>query len=954
MRHDLERHCFVFAIKRTLFPLLSLVALAGCSLNGSIWGSSKADSNSGTLPSFKLSELPTSVPESYPYYGQVDVTDAPSDMILSLQDSTCKGLEITPQGLVTGVLDLKNGKTCEYKIKMSYGSEDLTSDLLTLSVGTSLVLSLSKTNVDLRKGDTSRTVSLNLSAAAPFTTYLSYDLYSSNGTYGVVSGINSTGLILVPKGATSVDISLQVPSSAALTSVGYDFLQLNNGMSGLKPSLSSTLYEPADIPVFEQVTAGTGHSCGISSGKLYCWGKNDYGQIGNGETSSSAVSPVRIGSSTTWQKVAAGFVHTCGIDDGKLFCWGRDNFGQVGNGPGSSANVTSPVQIGALTDWQALAAGTYFTCGIQSGGLYCWGYDQFGQIGNGPGSSANVTAPERIGGSATWQDVGAGTSHACGIDAGKLFCWGQDSRGQVGNGSASSANVVTPVQIGVSTTWQSVEPGSGFSCGIDAGKLFCWGDDSYGQLGNGDILTDFVHAPEQVGTANTWQSISAAGNHACGIAAGALFCWGATDYSTQISSPTQVGTSLYWSSVAVGDTHACGINTGHINCWGTDANNDGYIIPETIKTSIESPAVIGNSTSWKSLSMGVAHSCGIDNGKLYCWGLNSNMQTGNGDSNGQNVLLPQQIGNSATWESVSLGDTHTCGIDDGKLYCWGFNDEGQIGKGSPSFTSEASPLRVGTSSSWQAVAAGGYHTCGIESGKLYCWGLDYFGQLGNGAGSADSVGSPQQIGTSTTWQSVAAGLLHTCGINAGKLYCWGKGGEGQIGDGSSTDITEPLQIGTSSTWQMVVGGGSHTCGLDAGKLYCWGDDSNGQLGNGAASFATVVTPEQIGSSSAWQTIASGTSSLTTCGLNSGKLYCWGSDSNGHLGNGSASAVDVEEPEQIGTSNTWQTISVGAEHSCGIDNGKLSCWGGNESGQVAVSEKRFFDLSVPTMILNFTN
>ncbi|OYZ12800.1 MAG: hypothetical protein B7Y39_18890 [Bdellovibrio sp. 28-41-41] len=318
------------------------------------------------------------------------------------------------------------------------------------------------------------------------------------------------------------------------------------------------------------------------------------------------------------------------------------------------------------------------------------------------------------------------------------------------------------------------------------------------------------------------------------------------------------------------------------NCEGPD-----FGFSPTIETlppiAVEPPAV------WTMITAGDAHSCAIDAGKLYCWGLDGAGQIGNG-AGSVNIEAPMQIGSSTTWSTITAGNLHTCGIDAGKLYCWGYDYSGQIGNGAGSVNIEA-PMQIG---SWSTITAGNNHTCGIDAGKLYCWGSDVSGQIGNGAGSVN-IESPVQIGVSTSWSTITTRSNHTCGIDTGKLYCWGFDYYGQIGNGAgSVNIESPVQIGVSTTWSTITTGSNHTCGIDTGKLYCWGSDVDGQIGNGAGSV-NIESPMQVGSSTTWSTITAGKNH--TCGIEAGRLYGWGSDVDGQIGNG-AVIGNIESPVQI--------------------------------------------------------
>lgn len=357
-----------------------------------------------------------------------------------------------------------------------------------------------------------------------------------------------------------------------------------------------------------------------------------------------------------------------------------------------------------------------------AGALYCWGQDQYGEVGNGSATGV-IAAPQLIGSSTSWEAVSAGETSTCGIDSGKLYCWGNDGKGQVGNGSPSG-NVTAPQQIGSNTSWSEIAVGNAFACGIDGGKLFCWGEDASGKVGNGSSSSSNVLAPQQIGSSSTWETVS--------------------------TSPTH--------------SHACAIDAGKLYCWGLDS--DGQVGNGATTGTIHAPQQIGSSTTWTHVVAGGAHTCGINAGQLYCWGLNTKGQVGNGSAlPAADVTAPQLIGSSTTWTAITGGDTYSCGIDGGKLYCWGESEYGELGDGTWSGATVASPQQVGSSTAWTFVKGGGDHVCGINAGTLYCWGANDDGELGIGT-SGGSKQTPQQVGAHNDWIWVSGGEDHSCAIRA--------------------------------------------------------------------------------------------------------------------------------------------------------------------------------------------
>jgi alpha-tubulin suppressor-like RCC1 family protein len=309
-------------------------------------------------------------------------------------------------------------------------------------------------------------------------------------------------------------------------------------------TLGMSAAQAASFQDWVTVSAGYADTCGVrNNGKLYCWGRDNEGQIGDGDAT-GAIAPRRIGSFEDWDTVVAGDTHTCGIrHGGKLYCWGRDDNGQVGDGGELEASILAPRRVGDFEDWATVSTGSSHTCGVRRNGkLYCWGYDFDGQIGNGAAGPLRVDAPKRIGSFDDWDTVVGGDAQTCGIrHGGKLYCWGYDAEGEVGNGGATG-NVDAPQRIGIFDDWATVDAGYTQTCGIrHGGKLYCWGGDADGEVGDGGDNEMSIDAPRRIGSFEDWGSASAGGKHSAGVRKnGKLYCWG-DDFYGQIGDGESPG-----------------------------------------------------------------------------------------------------------------------------------------------------------------------------------------------------------------------------------------------------------------------------------------------------------------------------------------------------------------------------------------------------------------------------
>lgn len=348
--------------------------------------------------------------------------------------------------------------------------------------------------------------------------------------------------------------------------------------------------------------------------------------------------------------------------------------------------------------------------------------------------------------------VSAGGGNTCALAVnGGSFCWG-------GNTAA------TPVGVPGAVAFASLTSGGSHNCGLTpAGAAYCWGENYWGQLGDGTSIGRGF--PTLVSGNLTFTALSAGANHTCGVAVGgALYCWG-YNASRQIgdgsvvlvrTTATRVGTGLTFSSVSAGSSHTCGVTSdGSAYCWGL---NTSAQLGDSTSTTRTTPTRIAGNISFATVVAADTHSCGLSTtGAGYCWGDNAKGQLGT--ETGLNAIAPTPVTGGKTFSSITVAIRHSCGITTaGAAFCWGWNGFGQLGNDSGIFSSNV-PVPVAGGLTFASISAGGgeyedyyysnklllEHTCGVTTGKVaYCWGSNYFGQLGAG-GSAGGSRVPLKV-----------------------------------------------------------------------------------------------------------------------------------------------------------------------------------------------------------------
>ena len=465
-------------------------------------------------------------------------------------------------------------------------------------------------------------------------------------TGGALSGVTLTQIAA----GTTFTCALATTGAAYCWGIGTSG-QLGNG---------TTVSSSTPVPVsgalsLTQITVGGATACGLTSaGAAYCWGAGGNGQLGNGTTTSAQTTPTAVSGSLSLAQVSVGSTSACAITAaGAAYCWGAGGSGQLGNGTTTATQLTPTAVSGSLALAQ-ITAGTADACGLTSAGAaYCWGADANGQLGNGPPNTnqstptALTTAGTPLAGIALGQIV-TGAGFACALgSAGNAYCWGLNSSGQLGNPDTA---VNASLAVSVLSETSLVAVGYDHSCLLRNGKAWCWGDDSYGELGNNTTTPTPQSTRVAVYTGGalsgvTLTQIVAGQNFTCALATtGNAYCWGnngtiagdttslGNGTTTASSVPVLVSGGLTFADISAGGDYACGVTTGGVAyCWGN--NGSGQLgssnllsayatTPTAVYTSVLGlfPSALYGVTVTQ-VDAGQNTTCAIGStGGAYCWG----------------------------------------------------------------------------------------------------------------------------------------------------------------------------------------------------------------------------------------------------------------------------------------------------------------------------------------------
>lgn len=685
----------------------------------------------------------------------------------------------------------------------------------------------------------------------------------------------------------------------------------------------------ANLGAVTSVAAGPIHRLAVQEdGTVWAWGANVLGESGN-----YSLNPVQIPQLNSVVSVSAGLVHSLALkSDGTVWAWGGNGDGQLGDG--SLIDKLFPIQVSGLSSMIAISAGTHLSLGLKSDGtVWAWGNNIIGPIGDGRDKGS--LTPVQVSGLTGVVSVKAGDYFGMALKAdGTVWAWGANSSGALGNGTIQPA--LTPVKVSHLSGVADIAVGDGYVLAVkENGSLWSWGSNWSRGLGVGRDASYISTTRLLVNISGSPSDASPPGVpelKVTGVTANSVVLewseptddmavegyeinrdgvWGASTNVTgvpytQATSYTVTGLSpvtKYSFSIRAID------GSGKTSSWSNTVTiTTGVALPQSISAGAISSLVLkSDGTVWVcgssrysqltqvqglhsivSISQGAEHALALQsNGTVWSWGKGSLGQLG--IPNVYNSETPIQIPGLSQVVSIKAANAHSLAVkSDGSVWTWGSNLGGQLGLGNSSLIFQMTPVQVPWLSNVKAVSGGASNSIALQNnGTVWSWGDNTHGQVGDGTSLVRY--SPVVVAGLPEVKAISTGMYHNVAVDAnGNVWSWGGNFWGQLGDGTIQNRSRPVRVsGISEAVSDVSAGSDFNVVLAAsGKVWSWGSNSKGQLGDGTT--AQRLSPILVSSLSEQNMISAGGGHGLSLGKNGG-IWSWGNNYNYQLGDGTSNS-----------------------------------------------------------------
>ena len=587
---------------------------------------------------------------------------------------------------------------------------------------------------------------------------------------------------------------------------------------------------PFQVPIAADVSRlalGWGTTCVTHPTDVGCWG--EYVDEGN-----STSKEIRLAMPAPPSALFAGGPRACAIVSGQALCWGENE--SVALAPGRRPRLYAAAP--AFPHVLSLGMSTDHLCAVgEDHHVRCLGSNRSGQLGDG--TTDKPAAPVEVKGIGDATAVIALDVATCALlQDGTVSCWGGNTVGQLGDGSAA-AESLAPVPVAGLRDVVAITGKSTHACALTRDhRLYCWGSNRVGALGQRSLRGSAV--PVDVAGIAGATAIAAGGSHTCArLGDGTVSCFGASlSEEARAPAPAPIEGLAGVEDLAVEAGAFCArTRPGRIWCAGASV---GGQLPEGPQGAWPRPQLLDSVRDVAQIALGPTHGCArFTSGAVSCWGKNDWGQTGGRELRwDEGPAPPARVAGLDDARALALGRTESCALDArGKVRCWGAPTQswdGIVDDPTQGYPIHAAPVTLALPRA-TAIAHGLRHGCALlEDGTVWCWGRNDYGQLGDGHVSAPRE-RPAPVSGLAGVVEIALGSFFGCArTRGGEIWCWGDNFEGQLGDGTRTDRTLPVAVAQGGGALALALGHTHACALMAGGLVrCWGSNLHRELGQGA-------------------------------------------------------------------------------------------------------------------------
>ena len=534
-----------------------------------------------------------------------------------------------------------------------------------------------------------------------------------------------------------------------------------------------------------------------SDGTVWAWGSNSKGQLGDGTTQDRSA-PVPVAGLTNVYFVAAGAEHSLAVTaDGTVWTWGSNADGQLGDGTTTNRSVPVRVQgLGGVSSVIAAGGTDHSLLLTSTGDVWAWGANYAGQLGDG--TNTERRAPVKVNTLGGVIAFSAGGAHSLAVTSdGRVWAWGTNIWGQLGDGSTTLSRNA-PVQISGLTNVADVAASLLHTLAVrQDGTVWAWGSNEYGQLGIGGTEIIDHSVPVAVPGLNGVIDVSASPSHTVALKQdGSVWAWGSNlagqlgdGTNTDRSSPVAVGGLTGIAAVGAGGFHTVALKQdGTVWAWGFNASGQ---LGDGTDINRSTPVQVSGLSGVVAVAAGYDYSIALkQDGTVWTWGANTFGQLGDGTAS--NRRMPVRVSVLSGVVAIAAGYAHALAVkQNGTVWAWGYNFFGQLGDGSE--VDRAVPVPVTGLSGVLGASAGLTHSLALkQDGAVWAWGSNVFGELGDGTSVSRNTPVPVP-GLSGVTAVAASSIAHSVAVKQeGTVWTWGLNGFGQLGDGTFVSRESPV------------------------------------------------------------------------------------------------------------------------------------------------------------------